>query len=765
MFAYAPIRSPDDCCFPSHHHHNFTPEWWDLLRIWEDPTEQNPITEYTLNRVIRPLLRTLTARPDLANLVTKLQLPLVVYQDYIIPPDDSVNKIRPLTFFGSDVTKPEEQRLRLRESKRNASKALFHQSTLVQLLQSTLRLTQLCQRLEVVEGYWSLDLTGLHEMSHEDRERRAAMSMLSLLGTSQENLIPPQAASPQDGQSGSNPKKQTNRISRLFTRVIQRKSSKNKLAESESANSTNGSSSEALGAESQSSNAETHSQPAGLDSSQQENQLKVSDAFHQQRRDKQPTDPSVLWLELFTFAITRMKRLKLEFASPMAMSLGDCRWGTHCGTDPQIRLCEKHYWHHFSRLDKNILIQHLLQYSLFKHAPWQSHDLNNLVHLEFSTIEDDAIYNPKQLSRVLGWLSHALNHGLRNFRSLAVMDGYIPLLDIIPHNRLETLQVSRWHNASSHIVGLLIGYLKRSHESLGEDKFSVSALKSLTLDTMSSKLGTTVWDGLDRDIFHSPNSISTSLVVFSCGASRRIFNEGGASTEHFLKLWHLHRIIGYAPNLQELVLRRGRLALDEFWKMQLEARLMRDWTNPQLGGDDKAPPIAHNLKTLAFLVWGNSLRDWLLQTLTEGVMFPKLEHVTYAPAVQEYHRRKAFRTWYIEGQEAHLPDRSRCNDFRFWGWDEQLDARAAIESDITHTAISEEELLQEATQADQLILETLRKRGITVVQDQVMASWGIVLPKYNSKRSVPWSHATRWRTTVGAAGLWWRECMIRELRA
>ena len=64
-----------------------------------------------------------------------------------------------------DVTKPEEQRLRLREALRVGSKGTEPgPSILINLLQATLRLTELCSGNQDLDGYWSMDIASLHQM-------------------------------------------------------------------------------------------------------------------------------------------------------------------------------------------------------------------------------------------------------------------------------------------------------------------------------------------------------------------------------------------------------------------------------------------------------------------------------------------------------------------------------------------------------------------------------------------------------------------------
>lgn len=689
---YAPIRMPSDCCFPKHHHHNYTPEWWDLVRIWEDPTEHNPITQYILDRVLVPLVRTLSDRPDLASMVRKIQLPLVVYQDYVVmsSQDDLPAKKRPLTLAGSDVTKPEEQRLRLREAMRLGYEEPPTATILHSLLQSTSQLIQLCCQLEALDGYWSIDIMSLHQRRRNLEQER----LLQPPGKSksQESSASHQLAlDPQPGPSLI-VRRRTNLMSRLFTRIIHRKSSRNKLTDV-SNSSTNvdrnlGVDDPSTLQTNTSSCPKGENQEGGIGASPEEAHLASSQSF----------TPSLLWSDIYLNTFERLKYWKLEFGSPLSMSLADCSWVAHCGSDPNLELCGKHYWHRYNdAMTRKFFLTTLCMNPPIFSLISQHNSFENIVELEFSTIEEEEIQHTDGVlvGARIGF-AKALENGLRNLRRLSVMGSFITLLSAVRDNQLESLQVSRWHIHALH-VDLVLEYLARSYNSL-DDK-AEAALKSLTIDTVSVKLGTAYWAGEGSGPFDISN-FPIRNVTLPCGAERQVFKYGDRYEQYFLKLEIVYAIIRYAPNLQELILRRGRLALDEDWKLELEAKYMR-WDlqrynqPPEPNMEEFHPPVARNLKTLAFLVWGKALRAWLLQALLHDGVFPNLEKMTYASAESE-HRRRQWTRRYIAGGP-----------------------RNSI-----FAPVDEVETLAEAQAMDQMITKTLQKRRVSVWEDTVMEGWG-----------------------------------------
>jgi len=769
IFEYAPIRAPGDCCFPEHHHHNFTPEWWDLLRIWEDPTEQNPITEYVLERVLKPLVKTLSERPDLAALVKRIQLPLVVYQDYVIlSSNEDPTKKRPLTLVGIDVTKPEEQRLRLREALRTGSKGTEPgPSILINLLKATLKLTELCSSNQDLDGYWSMDIASLHQM----RQNQPPDPDFVIGKTLQQNLPTAQLdVTTSEPQSGSSPRKQ-NRISRLFTRVISRKSSRNKLVENDASNSDSLSSESSDHSRSVSN---TSSGSSGSDPQLQASHQGVAmthsslqTAICSPNHQSIALTPSYLWTQILITSMKNLKHWKLDFGSPLSRAIPDCSWASHCGSNPLNKLCGKRYWHRYlDRENVKLLTDVLCRDLPMSFLGWPLETLENLVHLEFSTIEDDEVHdNGRILTELRVRFGKALENGLSNLRKLSVMDSYITVLAVVPSNKLESLHVSRWHTTTVHIA-LVIDYLTRSYDSV-DDKAD-TALRQLTLDTLSVKLGNAYWNGEDCYPLLI-GGVSTCTVTLPCGAERQIFNCGDMHDQYFLKVEAIYSIIRYAPNLQELVLRRGRLALDEYWKMQMEAKHM-NWDIQrhsqrvsELSGEEFSPPIAHNLTSLAFLVWGEGPRMWLWHSLTYDQLFPKLQYLTYAPAVSEQRRREKFRSWYREGRQGRaLQERRR--DFRFWNWD------SVVDPELSKSAVrlSGVDLIKEAKEADERITEALRNRGVKVTKDTVMEGWGIMLPQYRSNITVAGSHQQRgpipvdnvdserlWRWYYSQIRIWW----------
>ena len=758
IFEYAPIRAPGDCCFPEHHHHNFTPEWWDLLRIWEDPTEQNPITEYVLERVLKPLVKTLSGRPDLAALVNRIQLPLVVYQDYVIlSSNEDPTKKRPLTLVGTDVTKPEEQRLRLREALRTGGKGTTAgPSMLINLLQATLRLTELCSSNQDLDGYWSIDIASLHQM----RQNQPPEPDFVIREILQQNLSTAQLdVATSEPQGGNSPRKQS-RISRLFTRVISRKSSRNKLIENEESNS------ESLSSEGSDHSRSVSNASSGSSGTDPQLQASNQDVATAHSLPKTVT-PSYLWTQILITSMKNLKHWKLDFGSPLSRAIPDCSWASHCGSNPLNSLCGKRYWHRYlDRANVKILTDVLCREPPMSFLSWPLETLENLVHLEFSTIEDDEVHdNERILTELRRRFGKALENGLPNLRKLSVMGSYITFLDVVPPNKFESLHVSRWHTTTVH-VALVVDYLTRSYGSV-DDKAD-TALRQLTLDTLSVKLGNAYWNGEDCYPLLI-GGVSTCTVTLPCGAERQIFNCGDMHDQYFLRVETIYNIIRYAPNLQELALRRGRLALDEYWKMQMEAKHM-NWDIQrysqqvsELSGEEFRPPIAHNLTSLAFLVWGEGPRIWLLHSLNHDQLFPKLQYLTYAPAESEQRRRERFRSWYRKGRQGRsLHERRR--DFRFWNWD------PAVDSELSKSTprVSREDLVKEAKDADEVFTETLRNRGVRVTKDKVMESWTITLPEYRSNITVAGSHQQRgpipvdnvdserlWRWYYSQIRIWW----------
>ncbi|KAI5804227.1 hypothetical protein DFH27DRAFT_646026 [Peziza echinospora] len=93
LYIPAPIRLPRDCCNPDREHHNFFPEWYSLGHYWHDnvgywgayrESQWNPLTNYLFHGLFRPLIRTLTARPDLAAMVRCIQLPLIFNDGFML---------------------------------------------------------------------------------------------------------------------------------------------------------------------------------------------------------------------------------------------------------------------------------------------------------------------------------------------------------------------------------------------------------------------------------------------------------------------------------------------------------------------------------------------------------------------------------------------------------------------------------------------------------------------------------------------------------
>ncbi|KAF8470749.1 hypothetical protein BDZ91DRAFT_847048 [Kalaharituber pfeilii] len=748
MLIYAPIRAPSDCCFPSHHHHNFTPEWWDLLGCWNDPTEHNPITEYTLNRVMLPLIRTLTARPDLADLVTKIQLPLVVYQDYVLHQDESLNQLKP-PLAGRNITRPEEQRLRLFREAPLARTPIV----LIHLLQATLRLTELCRNLEVLDGYWSLDILSLHLLEHQRQVLKSVQCI------SQEVLNPEPAAESGDPSSSGPPlgrtiKKQSS-MTRItnFARTLRHKLSNKKLKANDDSHISPGDSNADASTDLKIPNAHVEDSDMmavplpgdGLISS-------GGSSLHSELGNDKPNDahtanPSSLWRELLRWSVPRLKYLRLDFASPMSMALADCRWASHCGSEPRLKMCRRKHWQNYASTDLRSTMRDQLSNDDSLDSIWDTVGFgfpakqielslqNNLVHLEFATIEEDEIHNARNLSQVKARLSQAFSYGLENLRSLSLMDSYVSLLVVVPANKLEALQVSRWH-ITSHL-SLVLQYLERSHNSVANPEATI--LKSLTLDTVSGKLGTAFWAGEDCYPLLI-GGVSSCMVRLPCGGQRQVFNGGYLHEKYFLSLEHVYNIIQYAPNLEELILRRGRPALDEYWKMQMEARYT-DWVEQtetlSSSGRYLSPPIAHKLKTLALLVWGEDQRNWLLNAITSLGMFPGLKDVIYTPAVVEHHRRQEFRVWY---RHERLANKRQRKDYRFWNWDDLVDAE--LNGNPSYS-LDQDDLKEEAEKADERFTESLRIRGINVTRDHVMGKWDFTLPKYNSVIVEPHSETQR----------------------
>lgn len=639
--------------------------------------------------------------------------------------DDSTTKKRPLTLVGTDVTKPEEQRLRLREAIRTGSKGPGVPTVLVELLQSTLNLTQLCQQLESLDGYWSMDIASLHQ--NRIRVQKQMMEVPVLTQDLQQQNSSQLDTAPSEQQTGKSPRKQANRISRLFTRVINRKSSRNKLVENDAQQS--GSNPDGL-----SSDGSDHSRSvsdASSGSSRSEPQatelaaahFSLQDAMANSRSKPILPTPSALWTDILTSSMQKLKYLKLEFASPMSMALPDCSWLSHCGSNPENKLCGKRYWHRYlDPVNLTILTDLLSRDQQQSFHSWPLETLENLVHLDFSTIEEDEIHeNGTVFNKLKSRFGKALESGLHNLRKLSVMDSYITLLTVLPNNKLESLQVSRWHTNTIHIA-LVLEYLARSYDSV--EQKNDTRLKHLTIDTVSVKLGTAYWDGVECYPLLI-GGVSTCMVTLPCGAERRIFNCGDIHEQYFLNLEAVYSIIRHAPNLQELVLRRGRLALDEYWKMQMEALYM-DW-DVQLHCQELSPPIAANLTSLALLTWGNGPRTWLSHALKHDQMFPNLQYLTYAPAEGEHRRRERFKAWYRGGPSS----KERCRDFRFSNWDAVEDAALGrVSSSLSNGKNQLNEA--EAREVDACITGWLSERGVKVTMDRIMENWGMSLPRYRS---------------------------------
>lgn len=722
-----------------------------------------------LERVLNPLVKTLTKRSDLAALVKRIQLPLVVYQDYVIlNSNEDPIKRRPLTLVGTDVTKPEEQRLRLREAIRTGSKGTGPgPSILMSLLQAALRLTELCSDIQDLDGYWSLDIASLHQI-RQNQPPEPAFVIREILEQNSAMAQPDVATS--GPQSGSSPRKQ-NRISRLFTRVISRKSSRNKILENEASNSDS-LSSEGLDHSRSVSNASSGSSGSDPQAGHQEvamahNSLQTAICSPSHRSIS--LTPSLLWTRILCTSVKNLKHWKLNFGSPLSRAIPDCSWASHCGSNPLSNLCGKPYWHRYlDRENVKILTHVLCRDPPMDLLGLHLETLENLVHLEFATIEDDEVHdNGRILTELRGRFSKALENGLPNLRKLSVMDSYITFLAVVPSNKLESLHVSRWHTTKLHVT-LVIDYLTRSYEFV-DDKAD-TALRQLSLDTLSVKLGNAYWSGEDCYPLLI-GGVSTCKVTLPCGAERQIFNCGDMHDQYFLEVGAIYSIIRHAPNLQELVLRRGRLALDEYWKMQMEAKYM-NWDIQrhsqqvsELSEEQFSPPIAHNLTSLAFLVWGEGPRMWLLHSLNHDQMFPKLQYLTYAPAVSEQRRRERFRSWYWRGRQGRSPQERR-RDFRFWNWDSVVDAELSTLKSTPR--LSEVDLIKEAKETDEMITETLRNRGVNVTKDAVMEGWSITLPEYRSNITVTGSHQQRgpipvdnvdserlWRWYYSQIRVWW----------
>ena len=694
------------------------------MRIWEDPTEHNPITEYILNRVLVPLVRTLSDRPDLARAVRKIQLPLVVYQDYIVmsSQDDLPVKKRPLTLAGSDVTKPEEQRLRLREAKRMGQDEQPPAAvTLHSLLQSTLQLIQLCCQLESLDGYWSIDIMSLHQRRRKFEQERLLQPPVKSNNSQESSASQYGSHGALDSRHGGGGpglvvRRRANLMSRVLSRIIHRKSSRNKLvANDSSAGVGGGSSSGNLEADDQSApQTNTTSATSCLEGGDSDSQGTGVGASHDMMQmdhsnNSQSFTPSLLWSNIYLNAFERLKSWRLEFGSPLSMSLADCSWVAHCGSDPHLELCGKHYWHRYNdAMTRKFFLTTLCMNPPIFSLLSQPNCLENIVQLEFSTIEEEEIqHTDGVLVGARCGFAKAMESGLRNLRRLSVMGSFISLLSAVRDNQLESLQVSRWHIHALH-VDLVLEYLARSYHSL-DDK-AEAALRSLTIDTVSAKLGTAYWAGEGSGPFDITN-FPIRNVTLPCGAERQVFKYGDRYEQYFLKLEVVYAIIRYAPNLQELVLRRGRLALDEDWKLELEAKYMR-WDlqrynqppEPNTNMAEFHPPVARNLKTLAFLVWGKALRAWLLQTLVHDGVFPGLEKMTYASAESE-HRRRQWTRRYIAGGP-----------------------RNSI-----FAPVDEVETLAEAQAMDQLITQTLRRqRRVSVWEDTVMEGWGKFPPPHTA---------------------------------
>lgn len=587
----------------------------------------------------------------------------------------------------------------------------------------------------------------------------------------QQNLSAAQLDAATHGpQSGSSPRKQ-NRISRLFTRVISRKSSRNKLVENEAPNCDNLSSD---GSDHSRSVSNASSGNSGSDLQLQASRQGVAvthnslqTAICSPSHRSTALTPSYLWTQILIKSMKNLKYWRLDFGSPLSRAIPDCSWVSHCGSNPLNNLCGKRYWHRYLDWENvKLLTDVLCRDPPVSFLGWPLESLENLVHLEFSTIEDDEVHdNGRILNELKVRFGKALENGLSNLRKLSVMDSYITVLAVVPSNKLESLHVSRWHTITVH-VALVIDYLTRSYDSV-DDKAD-TALRQLTLDTLSVKLGNAYWNGEDCYPLLI-GGVSTCTVTLPCGAERQIFNCGDMHDQYFLKAETIYSIIRYAPNLQELVLRRGRLALDEYWKMQMEAKHM-NWDIQrhshlvsELSKGEFNLPIAHNLTSLAFLVWGEGPRMWLSHSLTHDQMFPKLQYLTYASAVSEHWRRERFRSWYRQGRQEHSPHERR-RDFRFWNWDPSLDSELS-KAMLRSCGV---DLFKEAKDADEVIIKTLRGRGVKVTKDAVMEGWGITLPEYGSNIAVAGSHQQRgpipvdnvdsenlWRWYYSQIRIWW----------
>ncbi|KAI5804228.1 hypothetical protein DFH27DRAFT_646029 [Peziza echinospora] len=329
------------------------------------------------------------------------------------------------------------------------------------------------------------------------------------------------------------------------------------------------------------------------------------------------TDRASLWRKLVSEQFPKLKRLKLDYF-PSKEFPRDAMFRSNyepCGTTVNIFNAQQRQDEARGNFEMSFIDTPLMEYyiplAMGIQASLSLGAGQNIHHMEFSSVEDD-LYSCRRLadgkyveSTVPPWLmdvgdhlSKALAHGaLQNFKSLTVMNGYAELLTFIPRHTLKKLKISRWYNLQPLVRYLGISDCHK-HVPEGEDD---TTLTSLTLDLLPG------------------NTERRSSISHHWGNDKSHFRRYFGPVDISL----LYDILSKAPNLKNLVLRRGDFKRDAIWLL-LVMDLILDWEIQVQ--DDKViscihidgytiPPLHHNLESLSIESWGQSLREFILRIL------------------------------------------------------------------------------------------------------------------------------------------------------
>ncbi|KAI5803567.1 hypothetical protein DFH27DRAFT_524959 [Peziza echinospora] len=622
--APAPIKRPQSCVYPSQKHHNYFHEWNGTNQSRNEQSlssvrQWNPASQYLLNRVLLPLLRTFNDRPDLASMVKKIQLPLLMYSWYemtrvVLP---SYYKVDKKTGVVVEAEWSDEER--------------GPGDVYTLILDTVFKIMKCCENITAIDAPIQLDYL-LHEVYvHEGSLIKAqliqhATLYKKLLGSEKLfDFVQERYHESRSYKSGNPP---TSKF-------------KEWLATSLSADE------------------------------QRQNKMYMA---------KQKLIAS-MWYDFVETVLPRLQSWSVDM-TPCSMSYCNkfCRYRKTEYYDYAVA-CDLCLCSFKETIGDGTAVGDFLEKQTSSNGQLAKL-LNlaipvnpaaggggggglglgqNLVHLELSvSIRDDFpanipyLFECPYLLRSLQQMFTRMFQGdnassvLPNFTSLSVMGPYVGILEQIPANKLRVIKYRQW----ARIIPLE-DYLKRSFNQTRAQTDPLTsaraptALQSLTLDTVSERF-------MHIKFYQIENPVPpiTEALILELRTLMDIIRHTGAS-------------------LEELTLRRGRLCKDTYWKTGFYERHAQWKFDPEtvlLRPDDLLdnepwPPHAPKLRSLALLSWGKGLRKWAADELQNG-SFPGLQTLEYASAESEAERNALCRSFYTP-EKCWAEEHGACT---FCGW-------------------------------------------------------------------------------------------------